>query len=470
MHTCPMVTGTVPHVGGPVLPAGCPTVLIGSMPAARVGDMATCAGPPDSIVKGSATVLIGNMPAARLGDTTAHGGVITVGCPTVMIGDSGAGGGGGSGGGGGGGAGAESAESPSTAGGGGPPADGYYDDTELSVCQPGQPMQSVGTGTHWLELEMVNQAELPVAGQPYHVVLPDGKEVSGSLDGQGQVRITGIKDPGPCRIAFPELDSAAWERWQPSSGAAAGAGAGSPAPQVAPPAGSVSSDESEPSDATVPDTSRSGSGGLYHRVIQGECIASIARDHGHFWQTLWDDPANQELRARRKNPNILLPGDRVFVPDKRSKAESGNADARHKFRRKGEPSILRLRILDRADAPVAHKPFTLQVDNDVHQGTTDPQGRIEVLIAGNARRAQLVVGEGPSTRRYDITLGCVDPIDTVSGVQHRLNNLGFVCAVDGVFGPRTRKALHAFQKQQHLPETGEADDQTLRKMFEMHGS
>ena len=86
MHTCPMVTGVVPHVGGPILPPGCPTVLIGGMPAARVGDMATCVGPPDNIVKGSATVLIGNMPAARLGDNTAHGGVIVLGCPTVMIG------------------------------------------------------------------------------------------------------------------------------------------------------------------------------------------------------------------------------------------------------------------------------------------------------------------------------------------------------------------------------------------------
>lgn len=89
MHTCPMVTpGTppVPHVGGPIMPPGCPTVLIGGVPAARVGDMATCIGPPDSIIKGSATVMIGGMPAARVGDMTAHGGTIVVGCPTVMIG------------------------------------------------------------------------------------------------------------------------------------------------------------------------------------------------------------------------------------------------------------------------------------------------------------------------------------------------------------------------------------------------
>ncbi len=86
MHTCPMVTGVVPHVGGPIVGPGVPTVLIGSLPAAVMGDMATCTGPPDTIVMGSATVLIGGKPAARMGDSTAHGGVIVFGLPTVLIG------------------------------------------------------------------------------------------------------------------------------------------------------------------------------------------------------------------------------------------------------------------------------------------------------------------------------------------------------------------------------------------------
>ncbi|HAQ20931.1 MAG TPA: type VI secretion protein [Prolixibacteraceae bacterium] len=86
MHVCPMVTGTVPHVGGPVLPPGAPTVLIGGMPAACVGDMLTCIGPPDTIAMGSATVMIGGKPAARMGDSTAHGGTIVLGCFTVLIG------------------------------------------------------------------------------------------------------------------------------------------------------------------------------------------------------------------------------------------------------------------------------------------------------------------------------------------------------------------------------------------------
>lgn len=86
MHVCPMVTGVVPHVGGPIIGPGAPTVLVGGMPAAVMGDTVTCVGPPDTIIKGSATVLIGGKPAARMGDSTAHGGTIVLGLPTVMIG------------------------------------------------------------------------------------------------------------------------------------------------------------------------------------------------------------------------------------------------------------------------------------------------------------------------------------------------------------------------------------------------
>jgi uncharacterized Zn-binding protein involved in type VI secretion len=88
MHVCPMSSGPVPHVGGPILPAGEPTVIIGFMAAARLGDMAVCVGPPDTIVAGEPTVLIGNKPAARLGDSMAHGGMIVLGCVNVLIGSS----------------------------------------------------------------------------------------------------------------------------------------------------------------------------------------------------------------------------------------------------------------------------------------------------------------------------------------------------------------------------------------------
>ncbi len=86
MHVCPMVTVLVPHVGGPIVGPGCPTVLIGGLPAACVGDMAACAGPPDAIVMGSFTVMLGGRPAAQLGSLTAHGGTVVMGYPLVLIG------------------------------------------------------------------------------------------------------------------------------------------------------------------------------------------------------------------------------------------------------------------------------------------------------------------------------------------------------------------------------------------------
>ena len=125
MHVCPMVTPgvpPVPHVGGPITGPGVPTVLIGGMPAAVMGDMCTCVGPPDSIVLGSTGVFIGGKPAARMGDQTAHGGAIVVGLPTVLIGETGSGGsGGGSAGGTGGGSNTGGGTGDGAAGSAGPP-------------------------------------------------------------------------------------------------------------------------------------------------------------------------------------------------------------------------------------------------------------------------------------------------------------------------------------------------------------
>lgn len=143
MHTCPMSDGPKPHVGGPIC-MGATSVMIGFMPAARVGDMCVCVGPPDSIAKGSPTVQIEYMMAARMGDQTAHGGVITLGCPTVLIGESGSGGsgggggGGGAGGGGGGGGGGAGSSAP-------PPADpAPAEEAFQNASEAGKPLVSKG--------------------------------------------------------------------------------------------------------------------------------------------------------------------------------------------------------------------------------------------------------------------------------------------------------------------------------------
>lgn len=248
-----------------------------------------------------------------------------------------------------------------------------------------------------------------------------------------------------------------------------------------------------------------------HVVKQGECISSIAKDTGHFWETIWNDPANEELKEVRENPNLLLPGDRISIPEKLRKEEPRETEQRHRFVRRGEPAKLRLRIysdpnasygdnsagicdkepdeefldddfaetsigdecqeLGLGNAPRANAPYVLKVDDQVFEGITDADGCLEVLIPGNAKQATLYVGEEPSQSEFDLALGTVDPISEISGVQTRLNNLGFGCGKPtGRLDSATRAALRCFQGANELPVTGETDEATRNKLLTTHGS
>ena len=233
----------------------------------------------------------------------------------------------------------------------------------------------------------------------------------------------------------------------------------------------------------APDTSIDGSGGASpsapgstgpvgqgdHVVRPGECISSIARDVGQFWETIWNDPANAELKAARKDPNVLLPGDRLTIPKIKPRQESCAAEARHRFVRRGEPAEMHLRILEDGE-PRANEPYTLEVDGQTFDGTTDGDGNVVLPIPGNARHARLVVGPSGDQVTYKLALGSVDPVSELSGVQGRLQNLGFDCGTpDGQMGPRTQAALRAFQRRNKLPVTGEPDDATRAKLEEVHG-
>jgi len=192
MHVCPMVTALVPHVGGPILPPGCPTVLIGMMPAARVTDMLVCVGPPDVIAKGSPTVLIGNMMAARMGDLTAHGGTIVIGFPTVIIGEAGAGG---AGGGGGGGAGA--------GGGGGTPgaAPAIPQGSTLIGFMNGMPIVRLANG----DIQVGNN--ITITGSPafQSKALADLGKIAATKTGKS---ILEALDKGTHKVTIKELDMA----------------------------------------------------------------------------------------------------------------------------------------------------------------------------------------------------------------------------------------------------------------------
>lgn len=207
MHVCPMQTpGTppIPHVGGPILPPGEPTVLINGLPPALVGSMAVCVGPPDSVVVGSFTCLAGGKPMARLGDQTAHGGTISVGSPNVMIGDSG-------------GAGSPQAATMSAAKAAGSPfvpancATAAGSETQEP---PGAGAESAAATGHWIELELVDKEGNPVPHERFRVVTPAGETIDGFLDSAGFARLAGL-DPGQCTITFPDLDAGSWA---PASG------------------------------------------------------------------------------------------------------------------------------------------------------------------------------------------------------------------------------------------------------------
>lgn len=192
MHTCPMSDGPKPHVGGPITAPGAPTVLIGGMPAAVMGDMCVCTGPPDAIILGSATVLIGGKPAARMGDSTAHGGIIVAGCPTVMIGD-------GAGGGGGGGAGAGSAGNMSAAN-----AAGAANANALSnaAANGDETAERTNEEDYTAQYTLVDEAGNGVKDMRYHIRTPDGTIHEGKTDANGQTETISGHTTGECTCTF----------------------------------------------------------------------------------------------------------------------------------------------------------------------------------------------------------------------------------------------------------------------------
>jgi N-acetylmuramoyl-L-alanine amidase len=200
-------------------------------------------------------------------------------------------------------------------------------------------------------------------------------------------------------------------------------------------------------------------------VGAGESIPSIAKDNGFFWQMLWNHPDNADLKAKRKDPNVLMEGDEVTIPDPQLRQESGATEARHKFVRKGEPHMFKLRLM-RMNKPRANEAYVLKLDGKLIRGQTDATGLLQQSIPGNAKGGRLLLKNGKE--QYPICIGGMDPVDEISGLQHRLNNLGFPCEMDGNLGPRTKRALLQFQAQNNLPATGKPDDATKGKLSSMH--
>jgi len=201
-------------------------------------------------------------------------------------------------------------------------------------------------------------------------------------------------------------------------------------------------------------------------VKQGDCISSIADRFGLFPDTIWNDPENRELKEKRKDPNILLPGDTVFVRDLEEREETCATGQKHIFRKKGVPEKLRVQFMS-GDDPISNEKYILDIDGELRSGSTDSNGKLEENITPGVKKVKLWLGEDKT--EYVISPGNLDPIDEVSGVQARLNNLGFNCGKpDGKKGPKTTIALRRFQKRYDLKETGEIDKQTVGKLESTH--
>lgn len=199
---------------------------------------------------------------------------------------------------------------------------------------------------------------------------------------------------------------------------------------------------------------------------QGDSIPSIAKDNGFFPDTIWNHPGNAGLRGKRQSMNQLYPGDEVFVPDLQKRVETGGTDSVHKFKRKGVPARIKMQ-LKKLGEPRKNEKYVLNIDGNIVEGTLDGEGKFEHFIPPDAKSGQLLLNGGKEV--IPLQIGYLNPADTLSGAQQRLNNLGFFCGnEDGDLDDQTQAAILKFQQAHKLSETGSLDGATAAKLRELH--
>jgi len=208
---------------------------------------------------------------------------------------------------------------------------------------------------------------------------------------------------------------------------------------------------------------------LEYKVGQGDDIASIAYQYGILPETIWNDQANQSLRNERKDMYVLYPGDIVFIPEKRIKEERGSTEKRHRFCRKSVPEVLQVHLLDEDGNPIANEEYILDVDGNLKRGTTDENGVVRQNIPPNASQGKLIIESIGA--EYELLLGRLDPLDTTTGLQARLNNLGFACGpVDGERGDRTEGEIADYREVVELSDADDNDNNLKQHIKQQHGS
>jgi N-acetylmuramoyl-L-alanine amidase len=212
----------------------------------------------------------------------------------------------------------------------------------------------------------------------------------------------------------------------------------------------------------------------YYTVQQGDHLSKIAKDNGFTdYTVIWNHPENADLKKQRQNPNVLLPGDQIFVPDMEEKQESGATDKRHTFT--VDKKILKLRLVleDIYEKPIAGAQCALLVGDQTFQVTTDSQGKLEQEIPLDSTEAFLAI-RGDQTPFANeviaIKIGHLDPIDELSGQIARLNNLGYFPGnLDGSDADAFQSAVEEFQCDHGLKVDGDCGPKTQAKLKEVHG-
>jgi hypothetical protein len=207
---------------------------------------------------------------------------------------------------------------------------------------------------------------------------------------------------------------------------------------------------------------------INYEVKQGDCISSIAFENGLFADTIWNHPNNAELKKQRQEKHILMPGDVVFIPDKRLKEVSGATNQVHKFRCKNTPEKFKIQLLIDGK-PRADEEYELEIDDLKFSGVTDSQGRIERSIPPDATQGKLTLKKDETV--FQLRLGNLNPSDEITGAQGRLRNLGlYFGPIDGEMSDDLEQAIQEFQIIKNIEPDGELNRQTLDALKQNYGA